>query len=267
MQSENKSGYSSDARLAELYDYVVPYRERDDIAFYIEAARSSGGPVLEAGCGTGRILIPIAQAGIEITGIDLSEPMLAACQRKLQAEAEQVQAKARLELADMRDFDLGRKFTLVTTPFRSFQHLLTVSDQLACLDCFRQHLEPGGQLILDVFNPSIRALSREDYGEIVAEEPEFSLPDGTRCVRRHRILHRDHFQQLTQVELLYDLTYTDGTEERLIHAFEMRHLFRYEAEHLLARAGFELEAVFADYHKNPFGTHDPGELILMAVSR
>jgi SAM-dependent methyltransferase len=267
MQGEDRSGYSSSALLAELYDHVVPYSERDDVEFYLQAAREGGGPVLEAGCGTGRILIPTARAGIEITGIDLSEPMLDACRRKLQAEPEQVQTGVRLELADMRDFDLGRKFALVTTPFRSFQHLLSVGDQLSCLDCFRRHLEPGGRLILDIFNPSIRALNREDYGEIIAEEPEFSLPDGTRCIRRHRILGRDHFRQITLVELLYDLTHPDGTEARLVHAFEMRHLFRFEAEHLLARTGFEVEAVYADYQKNPLGTHDPGELIFVAVGQ
>jgi SAM-dependent methyltransferase len=265
--AEDGGGYSSDPRLAELYDHVIPYQERGDVTFYVDAAREGGGPVLELGCGTGRILLPTARAGVEIVGIDLSETMLAACRRKLALEPVEVQARATLHLDDMRSFDLGSKFKLVTTPFRSFQHLLMVEEQLACLERVHRHLMPGGSLILDIFNPSIRAFTQTNYGEIVAEEPEFSLPDGTHCVRRHRILGRDHFQQITQVELLYDLMHPDGTEERLVQAFPMRHLFRYEAEHLLVRAGFEIKALYADYQMNPFGTQDPGELIFIARRR
>jgi SAM-dependent methyltransferase len=265
--AEDSSRYSSNSRLAELYDHVIPYREREDVPFFVGAALESGGPVLELGCGTGRILIPTARAGIEIAGIDLSEPMLAACRQKLALELEEIQARATVHLADMRDFDLGVEYALVTTPFRSFQHLLTVDEQLASLACIHRHLRPGGKFILDVFNPSIRAFSQSNCGEIAAEEPEFSLPDGTRCIRRHRILDRDHFRQVTRVELLYDLVYPDGTKERLVHGFSMRHLFRYEAEHLLVRAGFEVEALYADYHKKPYGSLDPGELIFVARRR
>ena len=264
MTSEDRSGYSSDTRLAELYDHVVPYREREDVAFYVQAAEQSGGPVLELGCGTGRILIPTARAGIAITGVDASEPMLARCRWKLEQESEEVLAHTALVVGDMRDFDLEARFMLITTPFRSFQHLLTVEDQLACLNRVRHHLSPGGRFILDVFNPSMRGFGQTNYGEIISEEPEFTLPDGTRCVRRHRIVGRDHFQQVTQVELLYDLNYPDGSDERLVHAFSMRHLFRYEAEHLLVRAGFQIEALYADYHQNPYGSQDPGDLIFIA---
>ena len=67
---------------AELYDHVVPYRERQDIGFFVDAAAESGGPVLEIGCGTGRVLIPTARAGIEITGLDMSTHMLAVCRQQ-----------------------------------------------------------------------------------------------------------------------------------------------------------------------------------------
>jgi SAM-dependent methyltransferase len=66
--------------IADLYDWVGPYRSRQDVNFYVEEAISSGGPVLEIGCGTGRVLIPTAQAGIEIFGLDSSAQMLKICQ-------------------------------------------------------------------------------------------------------------------------------------------------------------------------------------------
>src|SRR5512136_2897760 len=128
------------AATAELYDYVVPYQTRQDVAFFVEAAQASGGPVLEVACGTGRILIPTARAGINITGIDLSAHMLDVCQRKLAQETAEVQARVQIDQADMRDFDLGQTFTLITIPFRPFQHLIEVEDQVACLRCVQRHL-------------------------------------------------------------------------------------------------------------------------------
>src|SRR5713101_3926094 len=127
------------ASTADLYDYVGPYRARSDVRFVVDAAREAGSPILEVGCGTGRVLIPTARAGLDIVGIDLSQHMLTVCRQRLKNEPEAVQARVQLVQADMRRFELGRAFTLVTIPFRPFQHLITVEDQLACLDSIRRH--------------------------------------------------------------------------------------------------------------------------------
>ena len=256
--------YDEYTSIAELYDYIVPYQNRPDVNFFVEAATQSGGPVLEMGSGTGRILIPSARAGVEITGLDLSPQMLAVCRKRLETEPVQVRSRVRLVEGDMRHFELGRTFNLVTLPFRPFQHLTTVGDQIACLDCIHRHLETGGKLILDIFNPWLEALARQNFGEEMAEEPEFSMPDGRRVIRRHKITSRDVFNQINYVELIHYVTHPDGRQERLVQAFPMRYLFRFEAEHLLARAGFEVEQLYADYDKSPYGSKDPGELIFMA---
>jgi SAM-dependent methyltransferase len=252
------------ALIANLYDYVVPYRTRPDIDFFVETAQLSGGPVLEVGCGTGRILIPTARAGVNIVGLDLSHHMLQVCQIKVLNEPEAVQSRVRLTQADMRNFDLAQSFNLVTLPFRSFQHMTTVEDQLSALASIQRHLVEGGRLILDVFNPSLEALVRDELGQEFADEPEFTSPDGRRVVRRHKIVSRDYASQVNQIELLYYVTHPDGREDRLVHAFPMRYLFRFEAEHLLARSGFEAEHVYADYDKSPYGSKYPGELIFVA---
>jgi SAM-dependent methyltransferase len=256
--------YDEYKSIAELYDYVVPYRERTDVGFFVEAAKESGGAVLEVGCGTGRVLIPTARAGIEITGLDLSPHMLEVCRGRLKAEPEEVRSRVRLVQADMRQFELSQAFHLVTLPFRPFQHLTTVEDQLACLGCIRRHLAEGGRLILDIFNPSMEALTRTNFGEEVSEEPEFSMPDGRKVIRRHKIVSRDVSNQINAVELIYYVTHPDNRQERLVQAFPMRYLFRFEAEHLLARAGFEVEQLYADYDKSPYGAKYPGELIFVA---
>ena len=89
--SEASGTHDEYAAVAEFYDYIVPYLNREDLDFYVDMAKESGGPVLEVGCGTGRILIPIARAGIEVTGLDLSPSMLALCRKKLSQEPAAVQ--------------------------------------------------------------------------------------------------------------------------------------------------------------------------------
>ncbi|NPV57840.1 MAG: class I SAM-dependent methyltransferase [Anaerolineae bacterium] len=257
-------GYQSYAFIAELYDQVIPYRERTDVAFYVETAKQYGGAVLEVGCGTGRVLVPTAQAGIPIVGMDLSQSMLDVCRDRLAAEPQAVQARARLVEADMRDFSLGETFRLATIPFRPFQHLISVEEQLACLAAIRRHLEPGGTLVFDVFNPMLESLTRDNLGVEMGEEPDFTTPDGLKVVRWYRTLARDFHRQIIHVELIYYATHPDGREERLVHAFPMRYFFRYEVEHLLVRSGFEVVDVYADFDRTPFGSIYPGELIFTA---
>ena len=257
------SGYE-DPFIAELYDHVVPYRDRRDVDFFVEAAREAGSPTLEIGCGTGRVLIPTARAGLDIVGLDASPHMLAICRRRLQEESEAVQRRVELIQADMRYFEIGRRFMLATIPFRPFQHLLTVDDQLSCLAHVHQHLGDGGTLILDIFNPSLELLVNRPLGEEIGDEPAFTLPDGRRIIRRHKAVAHDPIRQVNDFEVVHYVTHPDGRQERLVQVFPLRYLFRFEAEHLLVRAGFEVEQLYADYDKNEFGSTYPGELLFVA---
>ncbi len=199
--------YDEYMSIAELYDYIVPYRERPDVGFFVEEAKQSGGPVLEVGSGTGRVLIPTARAGVAITGLDLSPNMLEICREKLKAEPEEVQSRVRLVERDMRQFELSQTFRLVTLPFRPFQHLTTVEDQLACLGCLHRHLTEGGRLILDIFNPRLESLVETNFGEELSDEPEFSMPDGRKVIRRHKVVSRDVANQINYVELIHYVTH------------------------------------------------------------
>ncbi len=261
---ERAGGYDEYAFVAEFYDHVVPYGNRGDVEFFVEAAREYGGPLLEIGSGTGRVLIPTARAGFEITGLDLSPHMLAVCRDRLACEPDEVRARVRLVEADMREFDLRQAFALVTVPFRPFQHLTTVEDQIRCLAGIHRHLVPGGRLILDLFNPSLKILAGDSVGVELGREPEFEMPDGRRVTRSHTLVSKDLFNQVSHTEISYHVIHPDGSREKLVHAFAMRYLFRYEAEHLLARCGFELEEVYAGYDRSPYGSRYPGELIMVA---
>jgi SAM-dependent methyltransferase len=220
--------------------------------------------VLEAGCGTGRILIPTARAGVEITGLDASPAMLSVCRDRLEREPADVRARVTLVEADMRSFDIGGEFALATAPFRSFQHIVDTEEQVAALRSIHAHLVDGGMFILDLFNPDLKRLTDEAYLSYQEVEPEFTMPDGRKVVRVGRNLSRNLLDQTVEVEMAHHVTHPDGREETLTDHFRLRYFFRFEIEHLLARAGFAVERIYADYDKSPFGSKEPGELLFIA---
>jgi SAM-dependent methyltransferase len=262
------TGGYDDASIAAFYEHVVPYRNRTDVGFFVEEATRSGGPVLELGCGTGRVLIPTARAGIDILGLDGAPAMLTQCRTRLAAESDDVRQRVLgLVEGDMRCFQLDRRFPLVTIPFRPFLHLLTVEDQIACLETVRNHLVAGGRLILDLFNPSFETWANETLPRDLPAEPSFALPDGRTVVRHIRMIGRNPFTQVLDAELVYEVSTAEGDQQQVVHRFGIRSIFRYEAEHLLVRCGFEVEHLYADYDRSSFGSQYPGELIFIARRR
>ena len=126
--------------------YDVQYGEfTEDIPFYVEEASRAEPPVLELACGTGRVLIPVAQAGVRVVGLDASPAMVQACRHKVAELAEGVRARITLVDADMRDFAFDERFGLVYCPFRAFLHLMTTEDQIAALRNIHAHLRDGGR--------------------------------------------------------------------------------------------------------------------------
>jgi len=235
-----------------LYDSVPLYAARKDIGFYVAEAIATRGAVLELGCGTGRILLPIARAGRTVVGLDASSQMLARCREKLAVEPEPVRSRVALHEGDARAFDVGATFPLVIAPFRIVQHLTTVEDQLQFLASVLRHLAPGGRFIFDVFNPSFTALVAAD-GVEREDTPEQPLPDGRSFRRTARVKHVRWLDQVSEIELTY---YVSG--EAFVQAFEMRWYLYVELLHLLARAGLRVRDVYGDFARAPLveGSHE-----------
>ncbi|MGH9804571.1 MAG: methyltransferase domain-containing protein [Candidatus Acidiferrales bacterium] len=266
--SDHKASYAAReyAAIAEYYDATPIYANRADVGFYLACAAEARGKILELGCGTGRILIPTAAAGHTIFGLDLSPEMLARCREKLRAQPPDVQARARLLEGSMTSFELGEQFALVSMPFRVFQHLLTVDDQLACLARIRRHLPRGGRLVFDIFQPNLAMLHDPAFTEEREEFPEIKLPDGRRFRRASRVAAFRRAEQINEVEIITYVRHPDGRQERLASAFPIRYFFRYEVEHLLARAGFRLQALFGDFDRSPLRADSP-EMIVVATNK
>ena len=243
-----------------LHDSVPAYNERTDVAFYVEEARGERS-VLEIGCGTGRVLLPIARSGAIITGLDSSVTMLTRCGDRVEEEPTEVRQRVSLKEGDIRDFSFPDKFTLTIAPFRILQHLKTVEDQLKCLATVRRHLEPGGRFIFDVFNP-FYALLVKDRSVEAEETPELELPDGRFMRRNYRIPRVRFVDQVNETELIYYVR-SGETTERVVQSFEMRWYNKAELEHLLVRAGFAVEAIYGGFDRRPL-TDDAPEIIVVA---
>jgi SAM-dependent methyltransferase len=249
--------------VAEFYDHLPVTVGRKDVEFYCAAARAQGDPILELGCGTGRVLLPIARAGLRVTGLDLSEAMLARARAKLAAEPKEVQERARIVYGDMTDFDLGGTFRLAMIPFRPFQHLLSVESQMACLRCVHAHLRNGGRLLMDFFHVDPRRISDPAFLEERSTFPDIALPDGRTIRTTDRVAAFHRAEQRNDIEMIFYVTHPGGRTERLVHAFAVRYFFRYEVEHLLVRCGFRLLDVHGDFEGAAFAD-DSAEMVFVA---
>jgi SAM-dependent methyltransferase len=256
-------GYEDIPEIADLYDNIRQYTSRHDRAFYLDLCREARGEILELGCGTGRVLIPVAQAGCRITGLDNSPYMLERCRAKAAALPHEVQSRITLVQDNMTGFRLDRKFALAIIPFRPLQHIVTVEEQLACLECIRQHLELGGRLAFDVFHPDPLKIGGEPSPDEIEDMPRSDLPDGRSLRRTFRILARRRREQCNDTEVIYYVTNPNGDTQRIVQAFPMRYFYRYELEHLLARTGFQVTALYGDFDRSPFTDNSP-ELIFVA---
>jgi len=241
--------------LAAFYDHVYAFRTQD-IEFYAAMAREDKGPILEVGCGTGRITLPLIETENEIYGLDASPAMLNILRQKLADRPELLQ---RIYEGDMRTFELSKKFAQIFVPFRAFLHLDTIDDQLAALRNSHRHLLTEGRLIIDIFAPSYRLISDDQRKTSL---PAQHLTDG-RIITILDNASYSHRDQRIDIERHLDTVFPDGTLKRAIEHFHLRYIFRYEMELLLRQSGFHLETVYGDFDRRPYDYHS-GEMVFIA---
>ena len=252
-----------DSFIAEYYDHSpILLRRTQDIAFYCDMAKRYRDPVLELGCGTGRITMAIAETGCHVVGLDISRKMLERAAEKRARLRREAQELVQLVQGDMTGFDLSEKFRSVVIPFRPFQHLLETEHQIRCLDCVRRHLAPRGRLILDFFQTDAERMHDPKFLQEAALA-EYDLPDGRHVGISERIAAFHRGLQRNDVEMIFSVRHPGGKHERLVMAWTLRYFFRYEVEHLLARCGFQLEALYGNFDRSPL-TDDSSEMIFVA---
>lgn len=255
---------STYAITARYYDRLYATKGLDDLPFYLELAAQTGGPVLELGAGTGRVTLPLARAGHAVTALDLNPVMLDLLRSKLAGEPAEAAQRVALVQGDMAGFELGQRFNLILTPFRSFQHLTAAAQQLACLQAVTRHLAPGGLFVLDSFFPSFEYMVDKSrlHGAFMPDLEHTDEATGERLRRSHNY-QADYVRQVNTVIFRYETFNSGGTllrtEEDVIH---LRWMTRWEAEHLLARSGLEVLAAYGGYDKRSLESQ-PAEMVFV----
>lgn len=249
---------------ARYYDDAYAADEQlADVPFYLELARSTGGPVLELGCGTGRVLLSIARAGIAVDGVDNSVPMLDRLRRKLELEAGQDRERVSVYEGDMRNFRSQRKFALVIIPFRPLQHMYNVKDQLAALRTAAFHLRDGGLLAFDVYYPRFDKLN-SGLGQEVLEMEWRDPADPGQVIRRY--YRKDSHDKIHQNIRLTFIFRTWRGDEIIREETEGLQMSYYTYPHLRALfmlAGLEVAEEYGSFNKAPLDNHAPEMIFLL----
>ncbi|HUP19345.1 MAG TPA: class I SAM-dependent methyltransferase [Gemmatimonadota bacterium] len=246
--------------------YDALHAERTaDVAFYVEEARAAGGRVLEVGCGTARVTLPIAAAGVTVTGLDRSGPMLDVARANRRAAPPAVRRRLALVCADMRAYAFRRPFDRVFIPYRAFQAMESADDQRAALAAARAALAMDGRLVFDVLDPR-PGLRSAGVGGPVPLAPtgrEIATADGGRVVERFTIRH-DPGTRMVETTFVYEREDATGAVvERSFEPLRLRCFLRDEIERLLARAGFRVEALYRGW-ENATGARHGGDQVWVA---
>ncbi|UCC61952.1 MAG: class I SAM-dependent methyltransferase [Anaerolineae bacterium] len=249
------NGYDKIARFYDIEHDALT----DDLFMYESFARRCGSPVLELGCGTGRVALHLAQAGFEVIGLDVSSAMLDLARSKLGRTG--LSERVHLFQADLGHFALARQFSMATLAINTFMHFLTVADQVRVLENARRHLQPGGRLVVDLPRAD-RSLLLE-AGEHLAVNQLLTDPDTGQLILKLISATVDLATQTQHLALAYDETDKGGVVHRTTASFQVHFFFRYEMELLLTKAGFDLETLYGSYDLDPYD-NDSERMIFVA---
>jgi SAM-dependent methyltransferase len=238
--------------LSDLYD--LEYTHDYDLPFWLSLAEREAGPVIEWGAGTGRIMVPLAAAGHDVTAVELSGQMV--------ERGEEKSESVEWIVGDMHSVDPGRRFGLAICAFNSFLCLKSLDDALAFLRNAREHLVPDGLLGIEVSAFSPEELLDPPGGPALRHDFTRDLPDGR--LERFSVSRYDAATQLMEMRLFYERCDASGTlENRRAHDLTIRITSRDELELMLRLANFEVEAVYGNFEGEPF-TSTSNHLIMLA---
>jgi SAM-dependent methyltransferase len=259
MSSYDRNKSDQYAQFARFYDLeYAPVV--DDLAFFREFATQANGPILELGCGTGRVLAALESTGLPLAGVDNSAAMLSIARQRLSADTVLVHCDM-TEVAECEALSNG-PYWMAFSAINTFLHLEDTASQLRTLKAIRQVVVPGGLLLLDIMVPEPGYLADLD-GRVIHE---FSaIVEDSRRVDKWVSRTHDLATQTIDTSVFFDITNTESQViERIVDRYRTRYIHRFELEHLLKLAGWDLVSLYGSYELEPF--HSGAERMISLAS-
>jgi SAM-dependent methyltransferase len=231
----------------DLYEHEYR-RRRDDVRFYAAFAREhvpQGEAVLDLGCGSGRVTRALLREGLHVVGIDRSDAMLERARQGIARLPIRCRDNAELVRADLRDFELGRSFPLVVSPFNTMEHLYSRVDLERCLAAVKRHLQPGGRFVFDVQLPDLKWLSKDSTKRWA--RTKFRHPVSRQWLEYSTNQDYDAVNQIAYVRLYYKPLEDGPLKQTQVVHLSQRKFFPAELRALLHYSGFEVLRHEADY--------------------
>ena len=224
----------------------------DDIPFYIQSAKKYGEPILELACGTGRLTIPLARKGLDVTGIDISKGMLKVAKEKVQRE----HLTCGLIHADCRHFSLDRKFKFIFIPFNSIAHIHDRESFEVMCNSVKKHLDKQGRFLIDIFNPKLEILTSDPTKRFVVAEYEDPYSNDKVTITENNVYDKE--TQINHITWYYKI----GKKDEFPVELNMRIYYPQELDDLLYYNGFEIVDKFGDFDGTPFTSDSPKQIII-----
>lgn len=221
----------------------------DDLNLYSALAEQYGGPIFDVGCGTGRVLLHLAQEGYEVAGVDTSQPMLERLESRL-AALPHLRQHITYHEADVLTYETDQRYQLTLLTYNALMHFHEQDQQLALLRRLRDLTADDGLLVIDLPNAG-ETFASQDSDAILLDH-SFIDPETGHMVMLQSVSYLDRVTQLLRVQWIYDEILDDGTVKRTIAPHVLRYYFYPEMRLLLMQAGFEVQAVYGDTDESPF---------------
>ena len=230
---------------ARFYD-LEERQDHREVLFYLERASKLSGDILEIACGTGRITLPLAQAGFSVWGIDLYEYKMQLLKKKLHAMSSEIQMKIHLQQANMTNFTMNKRYDFILIPGISYQALLKKEDQIECLKTVYNHLKADGEFILNVFRP----FKQLDQTWVQPEAVQWEKVDpqtGSAIQKSHIAKAIDVENQIIYPEYIFRVTHEDGTKEELREQLSLQYYYYEQITDMIQAAGFTIAEQYGNY--------------------
>ncbi|MCB9453543.1 MAG: class I SAM-dependent methyltransferase [Anaerolineaceae bacterium] len=221
----------------------------DDLLFYDELAGEYGDPILEIGCGTGRVMFHLGQAGYTVHGIDNEASMLERAHRRLDS-LPHLKNQLTLHQGDVFTYSLEGKYKLTLLTYNALMHFHEQEAQLALLKRMRQWTADDGLLVIDLPNAGETFASQDN--DAITLERTFIEPENGHLVMQQAVSYLDRVEQLMRVTWIYDEVTGDGVVKRTVAPVVFRYFFYPEVQLLLKSSGFEVVEVYGDTERGPF---------------